>query len=286
METNTAAIEVRGLTKHYGAINALDQATLTVGQRTIFGLVGPNGSGKTTLIKALCGILRPDAGEVRALGIDALGDRFALRRRLGYMPQTAALYDDLSPLENLRFFGGAFPAHDLEKRMHQTLAFVKLWERKDDPVHTFSGGMRQRASLACALLHEPELLILDEPTAGVDPDLRQAFWEHFRDLCDQGRTIFMSTNQMDEALRCDRVAIIIKGSILIADTPRAIESRGQAQVTVSLASGERHTRNIDEYESELPLLLREFGLDGRVNRIEVRRPSFEEIILSLIKEAG
>lgn len=285
METSAPAIDIRGLTKNYGAIRALDQATLKVEPRRIFGLVGPNGSGKTTLIKALCGILRPDAGEVRALGVDALGDRFTLRRRLGYMPQTAALYDDLSPTENLRFFGGAFRSHDLEKRVHRALDFVQLRERRNDPIHTFSGGMRQRASLACALLHEPELLILDEPTAGVDPNLRQAFWEHFRDLCNQGRTIFMSTNQMDEALRCDRVAIILKGSILIADTPKAIESRGQAQVTISLASGRQHTRSIDESETELPHLLQEFGLDSQVARIDIRRPSFEEIILSLIKEA-
>ena len=284
METSPA-IEVSGLTKTYGAIRALDDATLEVDRGSVFGLVGSNGSGKTTLIKALCGILRQDSGEVRVLGFTGHVNRFALRRRLGYMPQNPSLYDDLSPIENLRFFGGAVGLAGLDQRVHESLKFVQLWDRRDDPIHAFSGGMRQRASLACALLNDPELLILDEPTAGVDPTLRQSFWNRFHTLRDQGCTIFLSTNQMDEALRCDRVAVIHRGHILIADTPRAIAGRGRARVTIHLADGEPETRETRDYERELPRLLEEFGLDRRVERVEVERQSFEEIILSLIKEA-
>jgi ABC-2 type transport system ATP-binding protein len=248
--------------------------------------VGPNGSGKTTLIKAICGILQPDAGEVKVLGIDARRDRFDLRRRLGYMPQSPALYEDLSPMENLRFFGGAYDPDDIETRIRETLEFVQLWDRRDDPVHTFSGGMRQRSSLACALLHDPELLILDEPTAGIDPNLKQSFWQHFQNLCHRERTIFLSTNQMDEALHCDRVAVIIRGRILICDTPRAIQDRGRAQVVIGLSDGSEKTVEVESYQDELPQLLADYGLTDLVDRISVDRQSFEEVILSLIEAAG
>jgi ABC-2 type transport system ATP-binding protein len=282
----TAAIEVSGLSKSYGAIKALDGTSLSVESGRIFGLVGPNGSGKSTLINALCGILKPDAGEVRVLGTDARRDRYALRRRLGYMPQSPALYEDLSPRENLRFFGGARDPEDIEARIRETLELVQLWDRRDDPVHTFSGGMRQRSSLACALLHDPELLILDEPTAGIDPNLKQSFWHHFQRLCGRERTIFLSTNQMDEALHCDRVAVIIRGRILICDTPRAIQDRGQARVVITLADGSEKSVEVGSYQDELPQLLAEYGLARQVNRISVDRQSFEEVILSLIEKAG
>lgn len=281
-----AAIAISGLSKNYGAIRALAAASLEVEPGQIFGLVGPNGSGKTTLIKAICGIIKPDSGSVRVLGVDSLRDRFAVRRRLGYMPQTPSLYEDLSPAENLRFFGGAYDPDDIDTRISETLEFVQLQDRRDDPVYSFSGGMRQRASLACALLHDPELLILDEPTAGVDPELRQVFWRHFRGLCDRGRTLFISTNQMDEALNCDRVAVILKGSILISDTPQAIRDRGKAQVTVGFADGGRETFEVGDYREELPRLLGAYGLGETVTRIDVSRQSFEEVVLALIEKAG
>lgn len=283
---NSPAIEVKDLAKTYGAIRALDGATLTVARGSVFGLVGPNGSGKTTLIKALCGVLDQDSGAVRVLGVDSRTDRFDLRRHLGYMPQTPSLYDDLSPVENLHFFGGAAGVEGLEERVRRALEFVQLWDRRDDPIHTFSGGMRQRASLACAMLNDPELLILDEPTAGVDPTLRQSFWDHFRGLSGMGRTIFISTNQMDEALRCDRVAVIIKGRILVTDTPGAIQERGRATITVSLAGGGELTRETVDYERELPRLLESLGPGQRAERVRVDHQSFEEVILSMIGEAG
>jgi len=168
----------------------------------------------------------------------------------------------LSPAENLRFFGGGFRLPDLQKRLREVLEFVQLWNRRDDPLYTFSGGMRQRISLACALLHDPELLILDEPTAGVDPALRQDFWDHFTELRDRGRTIFLSTNQMDEAQRCDRIAVVLDGKMLVNETPGTIRGRGKARVVLELEDGQR-VEEVADYESALPLLLAEYGLDYR-----------------------
>ncbi|MDO8736636.1 MAG: ABC transporter ATP-binding protein [Thermoleophilia bacterium] len=278
-------MEIQGLSKSYGTIRALDDASLLVAPAQVFGLVGPNGSGKSTIIKALCGILKPDSGSVRVLGLEADRNRHAIRERLGYMPQTPSLYDDLSPAENLRFFGGGFRVPDLDTRLRSVLEFVRLWDRRNDPLYTFSGGMRQRASLACALMHDPELLILDEPTAGVDPALRQNFWDHFAELRSRGRTIFLSTNQMDEALRCDRIAILLNGKILVTETPEAIRSRGKAHITLDVNGGQT-SMEVGDYEKELPRILAEYGLGPQVNRISIRRQSLEEVILDLIEEAG
>ncbi len=278
------AIAIETLEKRYGDIRALKGARLTVAPGQIFGLVGPNGSGKTTLIKAICGILKPDRGSVRVLGLDAGHDRYAVRKRLGYMPQTPALYDDLSPAENLQFFGGGFRLPDLNDRLRAVLEFVQLWDRRNDPLFTFSGGMRQRISLACALLHDPELLILDEPTAWVDPALRQDFWDHFSELRSRGRTIFLSTNQMDEAMRCDQVTIILNGKVLVTETPESIHDRGKAKVTLDLSDA-RRTEEFANYEEELPRLLTEYGLGPQVKRISLKRQTLEEVILSLIGES-
>jgi len=283
-ESPAFAIEVEGLAKSYDGVQALTGATLRVAPGQIFGLVGPNGSGKTTLIKALCGILKPDHGSVRVLGRQAGADRHAIRQQLGYMPQTPSLYDDLSPAENLRFFGGRFRLPDLPERLESVMKFVRLWDRRDDPLYSFSGGMRQRISLACALLHDPELLILDEPTAGVDPALRQDFWNHFAGLRDRGRTIFLSTNQMDEALRCDHVTVILEGKVLVTETPEAIRGRGHARVTLELENGSR-VEEVADYEHELPRLLADYGLDQEVKSISVKRQSLEEVILDLIGKA-
>ncbi len=262
------AISIEGLKKCYGRIKALDGATLEVPPGLVFGLVGPNGSGKTTLIKALCGALKPDSGRVRVLDRDVVHERFTVRRNLGYMPQTPSLYEDLSPLENLRFFGGTHDHTSLKRLIREKLELVQLWDRRDDPLYTFSGGMKQRASLACALLHDPELLVLDEPTAGVDPTLRQDFWQHFHDLCGSGHTIFLSTNQMDEALRCHRVAVILGGRILVSETPESIRSRGSARVTLEFADGKR-VEEMADYATELPRLLSEYGLGSGGSELKV-----------------
>jgi ABC-2 type transport system ATP-binding protein len=207
-------IEVEGLTKSFGKLRVLESVNLHVREGEVYGLLGPNGSGKTTLIRSLLGMVRPDSGHVRVLG-RMIPDR-AILARVGYMTQAAALYPDLSVEENLRFFAAINGAG--EAQVGAALRFVDLEERKKSIVATLSGGMRTRVSLACAVVHRPSLMLLDEPTVGVDPQLRIRLWDQFRDLAAQGATILVSSHVMDEAERCDRLGLIRAGKLLSEGT--------------------------------------------------------------------
>ncbi len=277
------AIKVEGLTKRYGKIEALRGVDLAVPEGTMFGLVGPNGAGKTTLIKALVGALRPSGGEVGVLGMNPLKDRAELRRRIGYMPQSAALYEDLSARGNVEFFGAAHRTQELAKKTAEVLAFSELGERANDPIHTFSGGMKRRVSLACALVHRPRMLILDEPTAAVDPQLRSRFWKTFRELAGEGTTLFISTHLMDEAMLCDRIAILRKGRIIAADTPRSILEEGRTRLTVEQDGSEKE-ETIGGHPEDLAAALRPYGLRPGVTAIDVRTDTLEAVVLSLIEK--
>jgi len=207
------AVEVEGVVKSFGHLRALDGVRLRVRRGEVFGLLGPNGSGKTTLIRCLVGLVEPDAGRVTVLG-RRLPDLGVLSR-VGYMTQAPALYPDLSVSENLRFFAAISGGrHDLD----EALEFVELADRRDSVVATLSGGMRTRASLACAIVHRPELLLLDEPTVGVDPQLRAQLWNRFREMTATGTTIVVSSHVMDEAARCDRLGLIRFGRLLAEGT--------------------------------------------------------------------
>ena len=221
MERDQPAAEVIGVTKAYGRVLALDGVSLVVRTGEVYGLLGPNGSGKTTLIRSLVGLAVPDSGEVRVLG-RALPDLEVLAG-IGYMTQAPALYPDLSVEENLRFFAAINGA---EAAVDEALAFVDLVGRRRSVVATLSGGLRQRCSLACALVHKPALLLLDEPTVGVDPQLRVQFWEHFRRLTEGGTSIVVSSHVMDEAEHCDRLGLIRGGRLLAEGT--VAEIRGLA----------------------------------------------------------
>ncbi len=277
------AIEVVGLAKRYGKIEALRGADLRVSEGTVFGLVGPNGAGKTTLIKALVGALRPSGGEARVLGLDPLKDRSELRRRIGYMPQFPALYDDLSARDNVEFFGAAHRAPDLRKKVEKVLRLTDLTARAKDPVHTFSGGMKRRVSLACALVHQPEMLFLDEPTAAVDPQLRSRLWETFRKLAGGGATLFISTHLMDEAMLCDRIAILREGQVIASDTPRRILQRGKTRLLV-VRDGEDEEKVIGGHPEDLAAALRPYGLSPEVTAVNVEADSLENVVLSIIGE--
>jgi ABC-2 type transport system ATP-binding protein len=277
------AIEVSGLTKKYGRIEALRDADLSVRRGEVFGLVGPNGAGKTTLIKGLVGALRPSGGEARVMGLNPLKDRAELRQRIGYMPQSPALYEDLSARSNIGFFGAAHRTPDLRKKVDEVLRFTELTERANAPLHTFSGGMKRRVSLACALVHGPEVLFLDEPTAAVDPQLRSRFWSTFRELARDGATLFISTHLMDEAMLCDRIAILRKGRIIAADTPRNILERGRTHLVVKYDGTEEET-TIGGRPEDLAAALRRFGLRPEVTAVDVRSDSLETVVLSLIEE--
>lgn len=206
------SLDARDIRKRFGRVEALRGLSLTVRAGEIYGLLGPNGSGKTTFIRCVAGLVQPDAGSISVLGV---APRAAVGAgRLGYMTQAASLYPELSIGENLSFFAALQGVSDTKRRIEEALRTVDLLDRSRSVVATLSGGMRQRASLAAALLHDPALLLLDEPTVGIDPALRREFWTHFRSLAARGVTILVSSHVMDEAARCDRLGLIRDGRVL------------------------------------------------------------------------
>lgn len=276
----TQAIQVNNISKNYGRIEALKDLNISVEQGEIFGLLGANGAGKSTLIKILIGALKADSGEAKVLGYNPQNQKYDLRPKIGYMPQQAALYEDLTARDNVRFFGRAQPIPNLEERIIEVLTFLDLADRADDPVYGFSGGMRQRVSLACALVHEPKLLLLDEPSTGIDPKLRETLWSHFHELTIQGVTILVSTHQMDEALHCDRVAIMRKGRILASASPRSLLAMGHAQVTLWNGDNSQNY-DFDNYRLELPEILKKHP---NIDKIEIQEDTLEDVVLRLISQ--
>jgi len=209
-----------GVSKSFGSLKALDDVSLQVRSGEVYGLLGPNGSGKTTLIRTLVGLIVPDAGSVTVLGTRM--PNVAVLGRVGYMTQQAALYPDLSVEENVRFFAAV---NDAEAGVEEALRFVELWDRRASVITELSGGMRQRASLACAIVHGPRLLLLDEPTVGLDPLLRIQFWEGFRVMTRSGISIVISSHVMDEAERCDRLGLVRFGKLLAEGTTAELKER-------------------------------------------------------------
>jgi ABC-2 type transport system ATP-binding protein len=216
---NQSAIEVNDLSFGYAHLKVLEELTLRIPKGVSFGLLGPNGAGKTTLIKILVGLLKPQSGEIRISG-EAPSHKTTYQ--IGYMPQTHALYSELSITENVDFFAHIYGANDRTERskhVEETIKLVELWERRKDPVANLSGGMKQRVSLACAIVNNPPILFLDEPTVGLDPELRANFWSHFNSLTKQGHTLVLSSHTMDDAAHCDYLAFIRDGKVIARGTP-------------------------------------------------------------------
>ncbi len=227
------AIAVEGLTKRFDGREVVKRLTLKVREGEIFGFLGPNGSGKTTSIRMLCGLLTPDEGSGTCLGYDVIRQTASIKRHVGYMTQRFSLYEDLSIRENLDFVARMYGMRKRRAAVEQALERLGLANRRNQLAGTLSGGWKQRLALACCLLHEPQLLLLDEPTAGVDPKARRDFWEHIHALTAEGITVLVSTHYMDEAERCHRLGYIAYGTLLAQGTPQEVlEASGLATWSV------------------------------------------------------
>jgi len=253
------AIECRNLTKTFGNLTAVDSLNLRIRKGEIFGFIGPNGAGKTTAIRMICGVLSPSAGTALVDEIDVVKNPEEVKQKIGYMAQNFILYGDLTAHENLDFYGTIYGLTQSQRkqRIKELLELVKLQDFENYLANELSGGMRNRLSLANALLHDPEILILDEPTAGIDPPLRRTFWQFFRELNAKGTTILVTTHYLDEAEHCDRLGLISNGNLTAEGTPteivRKVYNGDLVQVTVR--ESEQDLRNILVHADEIKEIL-------------------------------
>ena len=283
---NEICLEVRNLKKKFGDFTAVNDVNLAIHKGEIFGLLGPNGAGKTTVISMITGLLKPTSGQITVDGLDLQKNPHAVKARLGLVPQDLALYPTLSARDNLAFFGSIYGlgGKQLRERVDMMLAMVKLTERADETIETFSGGMKRRINIAAGLLHEPEVLFLDEPTVGVDPQSRNAIFETIEDLNRAGLTVIYTTHYMEEAQRlCHRVAIIDEGRIISLDTPsNLISSLGGGILMLGLedhASGRGHVQAAVDRVSELPSVKSMTRDDGHL-KVETQR--FQEALMDIL----
>jgi len=301
------AIRAEGLTKRFGALVAVDNLSLEVAPGEAFALVGPDGAGKTTTIRLFCGIMDPDGGRAQVLGFDTVKEAERLKEQIGYMPQRFGLYDDLTVAENIAFYADIYrvPRAQRQARMPELLAFSNLAPFQTRLAANLSGGMRQKLGLVCALIHTPRLLILDEPTFGVDPVSRREFWQILYELLRTGMTIFLSTAYMDEAERAHRVGFMHRGRLLVADTPGAIKATFQGEllevraedqhgarkilaalpeVRQVLAMGDRLMVTVDRGEAALEPLTAALEAGGFAGiRIAPAEPTLEELFVQIVR---
>ncbi|HEU4825960.1 MAG TPA: ABC transporter ATP-binding protein, partial [Dongiaceae bacterium] len=228
------AIDVAGLSKSFDGKAVVHDLTLKVAKGQIYGFLGPNGSGKTTSIRMLCGLLKPDAGSGTCLGYDVIGETDAIKRHIGYMTQKFGLYEDLTIQENLQFIARVYRLDRRNERVEAALERLGLGHRRNQLAGNLSGGWKQRLALAACVLHEPQLLLLDEPTAGVDPQARRAFWDEIHGLATSGLTVLVSTHYMDEAERCHRIVYLAQGHLIVEGTAEEVV-RGSGLVTWNAA---------------------------------------------------
>lgn len=222
----TAVIEARDLTRRFGSFTAVDRVSLTIEEGDIYGFLGPNGSGKTTLIRMLCGLLRPSDGTATVLGRDVRRESEALKGSIGYMSQQFSLYPDLTVTENLKFYAGIYgiPRRQRKQRIEEVIEIVRIGDYRKRLSARLSGGWKQRLALACALVHRPKLMFLDEPTAGIDPVARRDLWNLLFDLAGQGVTFFVTTHYMDEAERCSHLGYIYFARLMVSGSPQDLKA--------------------------------------------------------------
>jgi ABC-2 type transport system ATP-binding protein len=236
----TLAIDVQDLSKRFGSLQAVNHISIQIEQGHITGFLGPNGSGKTTTLRMLCGLLTPDSGHGQVLALDFPREAAAIKRQTGYMTQRFSLYEDLTIEENLVFIARVYSLDRVQARVDETLEKLGLTHRRKQLAGQLSGGWKQRLALAAAVMHQPKLLLLDEPTAGVDPQARRDFWDEIHRLADEGMTVLVSTHYMDEAERCHEIAYIFAGSLIARGTAEQVI--GQSHLVTFEAEGPRADR--------------------------------------------
>lgn len=308
--TDKEFIKITNLTRKFKENIALDSINLTIQEGELFGLVGPDGAGKTTLLRTLAGLLSITGGEVKAAGCELHKNSEAIKSKIGYMAQEFSLYGKLSVLENLQFFGEMYdvPPTQQKERIPGLLAFAQLTEFTDRRAAKLSGGMKKKLALACTLLHQPPLLLLDEPTTGVDPVSRREFWNILNDLHLQGTTIIVSTPYMDEADRCSRVGLIYEGKIVECDPPEIIRNKIGGDVIKVITRDWQNAREIirplkgtlevQTYGEALHVLvdsadkrlksMKKTLQKKKIDILEIRevKPRMEEAFISLIRKIG
>jgi ABC-2 type transport system ATP-binding protein len=304
------AIEVRNLTRDFGKFRAVDHVSFTVARGEIFGFLGPNGAGKSTTIRMLNGLLLPTAGEGWVDGLHIIRDQDQINPRIGYMSQRFSLYEDLTAEENLSFFGGVYglPPRRLQERLEEVLTLVDLTQRRRDLTRDLALGLRQRLALASAVLHEPSILFLDEPTSGVDPISRRNFWDLIYAMADQGVTVLVTTHYMDEAEFCDRLVLIYQGRVIAHGPPRDLKAalpeailavypdrlgdalevaRHLPEISEAAVFGDGlhvAAQKPEEAEAALRQALTRAGIS--IHRLSRIPPSLEDAFISLIQRAG
>ena len=306
--SGSAAVSVTGLTRTFGDLTALDDLSFDVGVGELFGIVGPDGSGKTTTLRILAGVLRPTAGDATVVGTSVATDPERVKHRIAYMSQRFGLYGDLTVRENIEFYADLYgvPRKARAKRLERLYAFSQLGQFEKRLASALSGGMKQKLSLCCALIHEPEVLLLDEPTFGVDPISRRELWLIVHEMVANGMTAIVSTAYLDEAERCDRVALLNKGKLAALDTPTelqgklrgrtiAIDSdaprqamdllRGQPGVRSAAMFGQSLHLTLERsgFERELHTLLQGSGI--AVRSMHALEPSLEDVFIDLSTNA-
>jgi ABC-type multidrug transport system ATPase subunit len=308
----TAAIEINGLTKKFGAVTAVDGVSLSVQSGEIFGFLGPNGSGKSTLIRMLCGLISPTAGSARVAGFDVLKETDNVRQTIGYMSQQFSLYQDLTVWENVNFYAHVYglKGEKLRRRRDDVIELTHIGPFRDRRAGQLSGGWKQRLALSCALVHEPKIIFLDEPTAGIDPVARRELWDLFFQLSSTGITLFVTTHYMDEAERCARVGYIFNARLITYGEPDELKQLPDVtppdakwvevtcpNATVALAELKRapYVRDATIFGQSIHLLidasepvdrirarLEEIGI--REAEITPARPSLEDVFVTLTKK--
>jgi ABC-2 type transport system ATP-binding protein len=302
------AIFTDKLTRRFGDVVAVDELDLAVKPGEVFGLVGPDGAGKTTTIRLLAAIMIPTSGRATVAGFDSVEQAEAIKARIGYMAQRFNLYDDLTVVENLEFFADVFEVYGAERtqRLERLLRFARLTEFRDRRAAHLSGGMQKKLALACTLIHEPQVLLLDEPTTGVDPVSRREFWDILLDLHLRGITIFVSTPYMDEAERCSRVGLIYQGRLIVCDAPEQIKGSireelievrpddlRQASTLIASLPGVSQVQTygdllhifVDDARRRMPEVERHLTQAGiRVEGMRQTQPRMEEVFISIVRK--